>query len=104
MVEEAINSVWNFVGAVFMLIFKIKAQAGLYLNEWQLEAAYWSLRNLRREIDAKLRRDKDKKKKKAFYIMVDGKQKKVELNEKEIVDYLLEELAKASSESVISQT
>lgn len=88
--EEAIQSVWNFDGAELSLIFQIKAQAGFLLNEWNLEGAYWSLRNLRREIDAKLKREKGKKKK--FEIIVGEEKKQVEFNEKERVDYLLVEL------------
>ncbi|HEC37728.1 hypothetical protein LCGC14_0732170 [marine sediment metagenome] len=94
MVEEAIQSVWNFDGAQLSLIFQIKAQAGLSLNEWNLEGTYWALRNLRREIDAKFKTTKSKTTKSKFKIIVDEKEKEVEFTEKEMVDYLLRELVK----------
>lgn len=91
--DEAIQSVWNFDGAELNLIFSIKAETVFYLQGWHLELAYWKLRDLRREIDAKLKTEKGKKE---YEIQVekDGKvkAKKIKLSEKELVDHMLGDL------------
>lgn len=89
--EEEIQALWNVDAAQLYVIFQIKTDASLYLTGWELEKAYWKLRDLRREIDAKLRREKPKK-----YMVRDKEGKKVakEITQKEMVDYLLDELTK----------
>jgi len=60
MVEETQQSVWNFDGAELYAIFDIKKRFMLNLDSWNLEQSYWDLRSLRREIDAKLKREERK--------------------------------------------
>lgn len=100
--DEAQQSIWNFDGAELNLIFQIKVEASLYLTNWNLESCYWRLRDLRREIDAKLNEDK----KKVEYEIEDpdnkGKKKKLKISEKESVDYLLKELEGIRNEFLTS--
>lgn len=58
--EDTQQSVWNFDGAELLLIFEIKAEVVSNLQTWELESAYWKLRDLRRELDAKLGRKEEK--------------------------------------------
>lgn len=99
--DESIQSVWNFDGAELGLIFQIKAEAGAYLNGWALEQAYWSLRNLRREIDAKLKTTQGKEE--YSVESEEGKKKKIKLSEKEIVDHMLGELVKERTTFLTSE-
>lgn len=91
MVDETIQAVWNFDGAELALLFQFKVDVSVSLKSWNLEEAYWALRDLRREIDAKLNRDK-----KEEIIILDekGNKQKMKMTEKEVVDYLLNEVEK----------
>lgn len=90
MAEDGQQSVWNVDAAQFYVIFQIKTEASVFLTNWQLVDAYWRLRDLRREIDAKFNRTKKTK----YKIREDDKLVDRELTEKEMVDYLLDELTK----------
>jgi len=50
-------ALWNFDGAQLQLIFEIKADFLSRLREWDLDNAYWRLRDLATELDAKLFRN-----------------------------------------------
>lgn len=56
MEEETIQSKWNFDGAELYEIFELKRTFISSIRNWDLETAFWTLRDLRREIDAKLKR------------------------------------------------
>ncbi|MFW9873001.1 MAG: hypothetical protein ACFFG0_07880 [Candidatus Thorarchaeota archaeon] len=85
--EENLPALWNFDGGELVLLFKIKTECAEHLDSWKLNDAYWSLRSLRREIDAKLNREKKEK-----YNMLNdqGKLEERELTEKEYTDIFLE--------------
>lgn len=89
--DESQQSVWNLDGAQLNLIFQIKYEASVYLTSWQLDQAYWRLRDLRREIDAKLNRTKREKQ---SIKNPENKIEEREMTQKEMVDYLLEELTR----------
>lgn len=86
--EDDQQTLWNFDGAELNLIFTIKVECGIHLKSWDLEKAYWSLRDLRREIDAKLRRDKAED---IDLYDREGKATKIKLTEKEMIDKFLED-------------
>lgn len=52
--EDILKSVWNFDDAEYKLIFLFKSEVASCLMLWDLMGAYWSLRRLRSEIDAKV--------------------------------------------------
>lgn len=94
MAEETQQSLWNFDGAELYEIFGIKQQIIHELHKWDLESAYWSIRSLRREIDAKLKR----KQKKIIEEAEKEKNKgKVMKTEKEEIDDLITYLDNARS-------
>lgn len=87
--EEEQKAIWNVDGAQLYVIFQIKTEASIYLTNWDLEKAYWRLRDLRREIDAKLTRTKKQK----YQIKNnEGDLEEQDLTQKEMVDMLLDEL------------
>lgn len=93
--EETQQSIWNFDGAELYAIFGIKQNFMEHMANWNLEKAYWSLREIRREIDAKLKR-KDKKLLEEFE---ESKSKvKSKKTEKEEVDDYISELDKSRKE------
>jgi len=59
------KSVWNFDEAEYKLIFFFKSEVASCLRLWDLGNAYWNLRRLRSEVDAKVtdleRKDLDSK-------------------------------------------
>lgn len=96
--ETSNQAVWNFDGAEMQAIFEVKAQFINEIRVWSLEDAFWTVRTLRMEIDAKLAREKNKAAK-AFEQFneeqeaeTDKKDKKKSLTEKEEVDNLLLQL------------
>jgi hypothetical protein len=92
MEETSIQSVWNFDGAEFYYIFEIKLKVAQCLDDWDLENAYWFLRQLRREVDAKLKREKSKLEEE--FDKEQGKEKEKE-TEKIIMDRKLKTLSDA---------
>lgn len=93
--ENTQQTVWNFDGAELFEIFEIKKDFIYYLDNWDLENAYWKLRSMRRELDAVLKRkqkrfdgihltEEEKKK---------SKEKKKKKSEKETVDGDLKDLS-----------
>lgn len=94
--DEGQQALWNVDGAQLYVIFTIKTEASIALSTWDLETAYWKLRNLRREVDAKLRRDKKEDYKFQRVKRINGKDMIEEdtkkMSEKEAVDYLLDML------------
>ena len=92
------QSVWNFDGAEMFAIFEIKKAFINCLLDWDLEGAFWKVRTLRMELDAKLKRG-NKKVIDDFEDELD-EQRKVKLNkkattEKKDVDEKLGELEEA---------
>jgi len=59
--DGAVQAVWNFDAAELLLLFQLKAEFINNLKTWNLDGAYWSVRNLRMETDAKLSRFSGKK-------------------------------------------
>lgn len=98
--DENQMTLWNMDGAELNLIFTIKLESATYLKTWNLESAYWSLRDLRRELDAKLNRIK---KEEIKYSDAAGNEKKGSFTEKEIVDAMLEECEKERNMFIESQ-
>ncbi len=96
MVEEIQQSIWNFDGAELYEIFGIKKEFMEDISNWNLEGAYWSLRSLRREIDAKLKRH-EKSKILAEHEKEKNKGKKRK-TEKQIVDSWIDDLDKKRKE------
>jgi len=90
MVEETQQSLWNFDGAELFVMFQQKIEFIEALKEWDLETAYWRIRDLRRELDAKL--DKNKKKFKGIELEEYKKKERKIFSEKEKVDSLLNNL------------
>lgn len=58
MVSEDQQAVFNFDVAELIILFQFKERALNAIQEFNLERAYWELRGLRRELDAKLDRRK----------------------------------------------
>ena len=91
--DEAIQSVWNFDGAELFAIFEIKKEFISCMLKWDLENAYWKVRTLRMELDAKLSRGSEK----STYLVEEieareGKKKKKSRVEKTVVDEMLTDL------------
>jgi len=60
--EPTLKAVWNMDEAILKTIHYLKTEFILKIHKWQLEEAYWTLRDIRMEIEAKL---KDKEQEKA---------------------------------------
>lgn len=90
--QEALQSKWNFDGAEYMLVFEIKKDVVDSLGMWELEKAYWNLRRLRGEVDAKLNRGK-----KIKALDDDGNEeiKEIKETEKAEMDRKIKELSEA---------
>lgn len=86
--ESSQQSKWNFDGAELYIIFQYKTQFLEFLDVWDLENAYWKLRRMRGELDAKLKREHNK----LLDSMEEEKEKKVKVTEKQLADEKLEEL------------
>lgn len=85
---SALQSIWNFDGAELHTLFELKSLATVQFIEWDLEGVYWTLRSMRRELDAKL--DDGSKKKKDDTNPEDASKKKE--TERETVNRLMNEL------------
>jgi hypothetical protein len=59
MSDDTLQAVWNFDGAELYAIFEIKKEFMICMLNWDLENAFWKLRILRMELDAKLQRAVD---------------------------------------------
>jgi hypothetical protein len=94
--EKTQQAIWNFDGAELYTIFGIKLKFIECLDNWLLEDAYWALRSLRREIDAKLRRQE--KKIIQEFEQEKSKTKKPKKTEKKEVDDMMEGLDKKRKE------
>jgi len=77
--EDNLQSIYNFDAAELIMVYSFKADFVEHLTKWELEKAYWKLRDLRREIDAKFSRGSKIK------IEIEGKDKNAK-TEKEIMD------------------
>lgn len=85
--DEDNQTIFNFDGAQLYLIFQIKNAATISLSNWNLEDAYWKLRDLRREIDPILKIVKPEK----YKIKDDtGEMMTKELTERAMVTHLLD--------------
>lgn len=93
--EDTQQSIWNFDGAELYVIFTIKKKINDDLTLWNLEDAYWGLRNLRRELDAKLKR---KQKQIIEQFEEEHKKEKDSQTEKQKVDGWITKLDKAKEE------
>lgn len=60
MVDFTAKTVWNMDEAVLKTIHELKTAFLIQIQHWQLENAYWTVRNIRMEVDAKLK-DKEQK-------------------------------------------
>ena len=89
--DDVQQSKWNFDGAEMEAIFSLKANFIIQLGSWELENAFWTLRTIRMEIDAKLSRGK-KDMVKLLTRDDKEKEKEVSITEKESVDKLMKEL------------
>ena len=88
--ENTQQSKWNFDGAELEAVFSLKANFILQMGSWDLESAFWTLRTIRMEIDAKLSRGK-----KDMVVLLTRKEEKEKekcITEKESVDKLMGEL------------
>lgn len=98
--EEVSESIWNFDGAQFYILFTLKDEVRDALDLWDLEKAYWKVRLLRMELDAKLKR----KEKHKLLAKLDEEQVKRGVKsaktEKEEVDELMSNVDKAHVEFV----
>ena len=90
--SESLQSLWNFYGAEYQLVFEIKVQVVQHLSSWNLEDAFWSLRRLKGEIDAKLDRGR---KTKVFDDQGNETIKETKVTEKQEMDNLLDNLTSA---------
>ena len=91
--EENNQSVWTFDWAELQLLFEIKSAFVNCMTAWDLENAYWKIRTLRAELDAKLSRGKTSKIEQEFE--EEHEQTKKKLSEKVECDALLNEVDKA---------
>lgn len=60
MEQENQKAVWNLDNVELFIIFQIKTEFIEALKYWDLKTAYWRLRDLRREFDAKIGRQKER--------------------------------------------
>jgi hypothetical protein len=93
---ETQKSIWNLDNIELSILFEIKVKIITALDSWNLEGAYWELRNLRRELDAKIGRVKERFE--GITLEEDRKEKEEKKSksssEKEEVDKKLKELEK----------
>jgi hypothetical protein len=90
--QDAQQAKWNFDGAEAEAIFALKASFINFMRVWRLDDAYWILRTIRMELDAKLSRGRNKAIEKMQEEMEERKEedeKKKKLTEKEEVDAML---------------
>lgn len=96
--EEGTASAWNFDQAQFYSIKQIKDRFVECILEWNLEGAYWAVRTLRMEIDAKLKRKETNK------LLAKLEEEKATrkntrvVTEKEQIDSMMDEVDEARSE------
>jgi len=58
--SETKKAEWNMDDEILKIIKELKSLFIIYMNEWDLKNAYFILRQLRMEIDAKLKPDEQK--------------------------------------------
>lgn len=58
--EPTLKAVWNMDEAILKTIHYLKTEFILKIHKWQLEEAYWTLRDIRMEIDSKLKGEEQK--------------------------------------------
>ena len=97
MEEQNQKALWNLDNVELTIIFQIKIQFIEALQSWNLENAYLRLRDLRRELDAKLRRARERFEGITLDENKDDK-KKVIIIEKDEVDKRLKDLEKIRSD------
>lgn len=90
--EDIQKAVWNIDAAEDYAIFEAKIKFVNCMLEWNLEGAYWAVRTLRMELDAKLQRGDKKYDELIKKLKGDNKKESKKETEKEIVDQLLVEL------------
>jgi len=54
-VDTVLKSIWNMDEAVLKAIYFLKLKFVNHLKDWELDSAYWTLRNIRMEVDSKLK-------------------------------------------------
>ena len=62
--EPTLKAVWNMDEAILKTIHYLKTEFILKIHKWELEEAYWTLRDIRMEIDSKLKDEEQKNAKK----------------------------------------
>lgn len=87
MESEPLASIWNFDGAEYYSIYQLKSKFILFMSEWKLDQAYWVVRLLRMELDAKLK-VKSKKRKES-----DDETEEEGMSEKDEVDDMLKRVS-----------
>lgn len=97
MEQENQKALWNLDNVELTIIFQIKIQFITALQNWNLEEAYLKIRDLRRELDAKFGRARERFEGIILDENKDDKKKK-SIIEKEEVDRKLKELEKVRSE------
>ena len=50
-----LKTLWNMDEAVCKMVYSLKASFIISLKNWDLDNAYWTIRQLRMEIDSKLK-------------------------------------------------
>lgn len=58
--EPTLKAIWNMDEAILKTIHYLKTEFILKIHKWQLEEAYWTLRDIRMEIDSKLKGEEQK--------------------------------------------
>ena len=86
--EENQQAVWNFDGAEAQVLYSLKERFIWEMREWDLESAYWTVRAIRMEIDAKLNRGK----KKMIEEFEKDLGKEIKETEKDFVDRIMKEV------------
>lgn len=95
--ENSPNTLWNIDGAQFYSIFQIKTRFVEYMLGWDLENAYWAVRTLRMEIDAKLKRGETSS---LLKEIEENKKKRGKKNEKEEMDDMMKVVDESRKEYI----
>lgn len=55
MIEDEVQTIWNMDEAVLRTVHQLKVLFIYQLHNWQLDEAYWTIRSLWMEVDAKFK-------------------------------------------------
>ena len=73
--DYTVKTIWNMDEAVLKTIHSLKTAFLIQIQQWRLDHAYWTVRNIRMEVDSKFKEKEQKK--------VDSELKKLEETRKE---------------------